>query len=96
MAQYAIIQNGTVVNLVDYDEPPQTPIAGFPDDAIAVLSSNAGPGWTYNNNIFTAPQPFPSWSLVNNEWTPPVAYPTDGNFYMWNEQQKTWVKISTS
>lgn len=38
------------------------------------------------------PQPFVSWEWNNstNNWEPPITYPTDGNFYIWNEETVSW------
>jgi hypothetical protein len=54
----------------------------------------AGIGYTFDetNDVFIAPQPYPSWTLDNSyDWQPPVPYPTDGNFYTWDETTQTWV-----
>jgi hypothetical protein len=56
----------------------------------------AGVGFTYDSvlDAFIAPQPFPSWSLNTStcQWNPPVEYPTNGGFYIWNEETKSWVE----
>lgn len=57
----------------------------------------AGIGDTYDetNDVFIAPQPFNSWSLDSNfDWQPPTPYPTDGEYYSWNEENQTWDLIS--
>ena len=58
----------------------------------------AGVGFTYDPvlDAFIPPQPFPSWLLntATCQWDPPVAYPTDGGFYVWNEETNSWVKVS--
>ena len=54
MPRHALVQDGVVINCVDYDATP-TPVPGFPDDVIAVPSDTAGPGWTYANNTFSDP-----------------------------------------
>jgi len=92
MKKYAIIQNGLVVNSIEYKTPPENPLPGF-DDTYIAIQSDAGPGYTYANGIFTPPQPYPSWVLVDNVWTAPVAYPTDGKPYIWNEATKSWVSF---
>lgn len=34
---------------------------------------------------------FPSWTLdSNDDWQPPTPYPTDGETYIWNEDNQTW------
>ena len=56
----------------------------------------AGIGFVYDRDkdVFYPPRPFPSWQLndATYQWKAPVAYPTDGNFYTWNEQQQQWIK----
>jgi hypothetical protein len=55
----------------------------------------AGVGYIYDksNDVFYEPQPFPSWTLNKNTWLweAPIPYPTDNNFYKWDELNKTWV-----
>jgi len=46
--RYAIIENGTVVNVVVAD-------AEIASANGWIECPNAGPGWTYANNVFTAP-----------------------------------------
>lgn len=56
----------------------------------------AGIGFTYNEqaDVFVRPQPFPSWTIDQNfDWQPPVAYPDDGNPYVWDETNQTWVAL---
>jgi len=58
----------------------------------------AGVGFYYHKeyDIFIAPQPYQSWALDSNyDWQPPTPYPTDGNFYEWNEETTTWDLITT-
>lgn len=93
MDKYAIIENGVVINVIEYPSQPTNPPPGFPQGVTAVLANGAGPNWAYKNNIFTPPQPYPSWTLVNNVWTPPVPYPTTGGPYVWNEPTKSWASI---
>lgn len=54
-------------------------------------------GGTYDeiNDAFYAARPYDSWILDQTTflWNPPIPYPKDGNFYIWNEESKTWVKI---
>tara|TARA_B100001094_G_scaffold233186_1_gene228086 strand:+ start:1301 stop:1648 length:348 start_codon:yes stop_codon:yes gene_type:complete len=58
----------------------------------------AGAGFTYDvqRDAFIPPQPFASWALNESTclWDSPVAYPDDGNLYNWNEETKSWVKVS--
>ena len=53
----------------------------------------AGIGFTYDpiDDAFIEPQPYPSWVLNSKkQWEPPIAYPTDGKFYVWNEDLGEW------
>lgn len=58
----------------------------------------AGIGYTYDEarDAFIPPKPFNSW-LLNEDtciWEAPVAYPTDGERYMWDEDQQNWVVLN--
>jgi hypothetical protein len=55
--KYAIVKNGVVVNLIEYDEQPITPPPGFEKGHIAVQTNTASLGWTYANGAFTNPNP---------------------------------------
>ena len=58
-----------------------------------IRKNYAGVGYTYDplNDWFHAPQPFPSWTLDQNaQWVSPVPYPTDGEFYLWDEELQEW------
>ena len=54
----------------------------------------AGKGFIYDmgRDAFIPPKPFASWTLDEDtcDWEPPVAYPSDGKFYSWNEDKKSW------
>jgi len=59
----------------------------------------AGTGYIYDelNDVFYPPNgPFPSWTLDNItwEWVAPVPYPSDKKLYDWNEETKTWIRIT--
>lgn len=58
----------------------------------------AGIGYVYDNirNAFIPPSPYPSWVLEENSclWEAPIPYPTDGEFYSWDEDNLKWVKVS--
>ena len=93
MNKYAIIQNGLVINYIEYETQPSNPPPSFEEGTIAVLNNSIGVGYTYNNGIFTAPKPYPSWVLVVNIWTAPVEKPNDDKFYQWNEATTSWVEV---
>jgi hypothetical protein len=54
----------------------------------------AGIGYTFDEqrDAFIPPQPFASWTLNEEtcQWQAPVPYPTDGEFYLWNEDELIW------
>ena len=57
----------------------------------------AGIGYTYDwtRDCFITPKQFDSWIFNEStcKYDPPVPHPNDGNFYEWNEDLKTWIKI---
>jgi len=58
----------------------------------------AGIGYTYRADIdaFVPPKPFPSWLLnADAQWEPPVAMPTDGQMYVWDEENINWILTNT-
>ena len=67
-------------------------------DGTPFRGNYAGIGFTYDteNDVFYPPQPYPSWVLNETTWTwdAPVAYPTDGEAYIWNENQGNWELVN--
>ena len=54
-------------------------------------------GGTYDAELdaFIYEKPFPSF-VFNSEtidWEAPVPYPTDGKYYVWNEDTVSWVEV---
>ena len=51
-------------------------------------------GYYYDQtrDAFLEKKPFLSWTLNETTclWEAPTAYPTDGQFYDWNEENQTW------
>lgn len=58
----------------------------------------AGVGYEYDStrDAFIPPKPFASWILNETTclWESPVEYPTDGNYYIWDEEGQQWSAIS--
>lgn len=56
----------------------------------------AGIGYTYDSvrDAFIPPKPYPSWTLNEDKciWEAPTPMPTDGKFYIWNEDTTNWVE----
>jgi len=94
MNKYAIIQNGLVINYIEYETQPSNPPSAFEEGTIAVLNNNIGVGYKYNNGIFTAPKPYPSWILVDNTWIAPTEKPNDNKIYVWNESTIGWKELA--
>lgn len=64
------------------------------DQTKALRKNYAGIGYIYDStrDAFYPPQPFDSWTFNEDTclWDPPVPFPTDGNFYQWNEETQSW------
>jgi len=58
----------------------------------------AGIGFTYDElrDAFYAPKPFASWVLNENTciWESAIPYPSDGDIYVWDEDNNSWSKVS--
>jgi hypothetical protein len=56
--------------------------------------NHAGIGMIYDEtrDAFIEQKPFNSWVLNEDTclWNAPVAYPSDGDIYVWNEQNLSW------
>ena len=56
----------------------------------------AGTDYTYDAvlDAFIAPQPYLSWTLnvESCQWIPPIPYPDEPGVYMWDEENKAWIK----
>ena len=61
---------------------------------IPLRKNYAGIGYTYDEqrDAFIPPSPFPSFILNEDTclWEAPVPYPTDGERYLWNEEEGEW------
>jgi len=57
MNKYAIVKDGVVINVIEYESQPSTPPAGFEEGHVAVQADNVSIGWTYVNGTFTNPNP---------------------------------------
>ena len=55
--KYAIIKDGVVVNVIEYETQPSTPPPGFEDGHTAIQADAVSVGWTYANGTFTDPNP---------------------------------------
>lgn len=66
---------------------------GQPDGGVPLRGNYAGLGYTYDQDSFYAPQPYPSWTLsADFLWEAPTPMPTDGKMYTWDEPTLSWVE----
>ena len=72
------------------------PNTGQPDDGNALNYNYAGIGYNWDGVGFYSPQPYPSWTLNKTTylWEAPIPYPTDGQFYNWDETNQSWVVVN--
>ena len=70
MPRHAVIQDGVVLNCVDYDSTPN-PVPGFPGGVVAIPNEIAGPGWTfaYATGVFTDPNAPSPAAQTAEAWT---------------------------
>lgn len=70
------------------------------DQSKSFRKNYAGVGYTYDSvkDAFIPPKPFNSWILNENSclWEAPIPYPTDNQFYIWNENDQNWQLIETN
>ena len=59
MDKYAIVKDGSVVNVIEYAEQPSAPPPGFDAGHEAIQADAVSPGWVYENGVFTDPNPPP-------------------------------------
>jgi hypothetical protein len=55
--KYAIVKDGVVVNVIEYEAQPSTPPAGFEAGHVAIQEDYVSVGWHYANGQFTDPNP---------------------------------------
>ena len=68
MPRHALVQDGVVINCIEYDSTP-SPVPGFPEDVVAIQHETSGPGWLYAGGVFTDPNA-PSPAVQTAEaWT---------------------------
>ncbi|MEE9653898.1 hypothetical protein V4836_06960 [Kluyvera ascorbata] len=65
MMRYAVVDNGNVINIVEWDGVTEwKPNSGYPIQ----INDDVGIGWSYENNVFTAPpseKNTPEQNLIN-------------------------------
>ena len=103
MAYFALVQNGFVQQVIVAEQEFINGLHNANDwietdsdahDGIGLRANYAGIGYIYDqtNDVFYAPQPYPSWLLdsITWQWEAPVPYPTNGEYYTWDETTVSW------
>jgi hypothetical protein len=57
MDRYAILKDGAVVNVIEYEAQPSNPPPGFEEGHVAIQADRVSPGWQYENGEFFDPNP---------------------------------------
>lgn len=95
MATYAVIENGTVINVIVADSQE---IAEQVTEKTCVEYTEEAPlgiGWYWLEaaNAYIVPSPFPSWiyNVTDKAWVAPVEMPIEeGKYFTWNEETLSW------
>lgn len=91
MADFAIVQDDTVVNVVvAEDEATAAMVTGM--NVVPVVDGVPGMAWTLKPEGWRPPSPFPSWTWNGTRWDAPVPYPGDAGAYVWDEEKGAWVE----
>lgn len=110
MAHFAKIEDGLVTQVIVADsqqwceanlggtwvQTSYNTIGNQHPEGRPLRKNYAGIGYHYDGVGFYAPQPFPSWTKDAETylWQAPIAYPTDGKFYVWNEETQGWDEVT--
>lgn len=57
MNKYAIVKDGIVVNVIEYESQPSNPPPGFENGYVAIQTDRVSPGWQYADGEFFDPNP---------------------------------------
>jgi hypothetical protein len=100
MANYAVIDNGTVINVVVADS---LEVAQEATDRTCIESTDENPitiGWFWDEgaNAYIQPSPYPSWTYntETRSWKAPTPKPAqEGKDHYWDETSRSWIEIVT-
>jgi hypothetical protein len=95
MATYAVIENGTVINVIVADSQE---IAEQVTEKTCIEYTEEAPlgiGWYWLDaaNAYVPIAPFASWTynVELGAWVAPVEMPVEeGKYFMWNEDTLSW------
>jgi len=57
LIKHAIVKNGVVINVIEYEQTVEGTPPGFDEGVIAIPADNVSPGWHYADGTFTDPNP---------------------------------------
>jgi hypothetical protein len=81
-----------LTNLYGHSNWKQTSYSG------SMRKNYAGIGYIYDatRNAFMSKQPYESWILDEEtcKWNSPVPKPTDGKYYIWDEETLSWFEAA--
>ena len=98
MANFAVIENGIVLNTIVADSKTiAEKVTGA--TCIEYTTQPAEPGGTYVNQKFIRRKPYPSWVTDGDAgWKAPINEPLfdleNPKYYSWNEEITSWVEIT--
>jgi hypothetical protein len=93
MATYAVIEDGTVINVIVADSQE---IAEDVTQNTCIEYTEENPlgiGWYWlaGHNKYVPVSPFPSWIYDGNNWVAPIEMPVEENkYFTWNEETVSW------
>lgn len=63
---------------------------------LPIHKNYAGIGHLFDGVGFHAPKPYPSWILNKDTyiWEAPTQMPSDGKFYIWDEESLSWLETA--
>ena len=96
MAEYAIVKNNEIINIVTA-ENSNVLVPFFPGCEYIERNEINGygePGGDYFEGYLRVRSPYLSWVWQDKKWQAPVALPNDGNVYTWDEETTNWVAVN--
>jgi hypothetical protein len=101
MAAYAVIENGTVTNVIIADSLEIAQEATQKTCVEYTEESPLGIGWYWleSANAYIKPAPFASWTydVAAKVWNSPIEMPVEeGKFFTWDESTLSWVEVSSN
>lgn len=105
MNTYSIIKNNIVINVFvinqKNDEFAQSVCEEMKGDFFIYRDESErqpSAGWVFNSDTqrLEPNKPYESWIFDEDMffWKSPVSYPTDGKYYIWDEETLSWVEVN--